>query len=63
VGITTGSERPATDRPTGTVAFRMSDIEGSTRLISGAGDAFPHLLDEHHALMRQAFRACPARYG
>jgi predicted ATPase/class 3 adenylate cyclase len=38
---------------TGTVAFLMSDIEGSTRLISVAGDAFPRLLDEHHGLMRR----------
>jgi predicted ATPase/class 3 adenylate cyclase len=41
-------------RATGTVAFLMSDIEGSTRLIGVAGDAFPRLLDEHHGLMRGA---------
>lgn len=40
--------------PTGMVAFLMSDIEGSTRLISLVGDAFGTLLDDHHALMRQA---------
>lgn len=30
-----------TSLPTGTVAFLMSDIEGSTRLIGVAGDAYP----------------------
>ena len=46
-----------TSLPTGTVAFFMSDIEGSTRLISAVGDAFPRLLDEHHSLMDAAIDA------
>src|SRR6478735_2743556 len=40
--------------PTGTVAFLMTDIEGSTRLVSSAGDEFPRLLDEHFALLDRA---------
>lgn len=43
-----------TSLPTGTVAFLMSDIEGSTRLIGLVGDEFPRLLDQHHGLMREA---------
>lgn len=38
----------------GTVAFLMSDIEGSTRLIGVAGDAYPQLLDDHHRLLRES---------
>ena len=40
--------------PAGTVAFLMTDIEGSTRLLSSAGDAFPRILDEHFALPDRA---------
>ena len=39
------------DLPTGTVAFLMSDIEGSTRLVAGLGDGFPELLDRHFRLL------------
>jgi len=41
-----------TSLPSGTVAFLMSDIEGSTRLVGAAGDRFPALLDDHFALLR-----------
>jgi predicted ATPase/class 3 adenylate cyclase len=43
-----------TSLPSGTVAFLMSDIEGSTRLAAAAGSGFPALLDEHFALLRAA---------
>ncbi len=43
-----------TSLPTGTVAFLMTDIEGSTRLVSAAGAAFPKILDEHFALLDRA---------
>ena len=46
-----------TSLPTGTVAFLMSDIEGSTRLVAAVGDAFPRLLDEHFELLDQAIAA------
>ena len=37
--------------PSGTVAFLMTDIEGSTRMIGRLGDMFPLLLDDHLALL------------
>jgi len=46
-----------TTLPTGTVAFLMTDIEGSTRLITELGDAFPSLLDDHLALLDAAIRS------
>ena len=45
------------DLPTGTVTFLFSDIEGSTRLVSALGPAFPAILERHQALLRDAFRA------
>lgn len=43
--------------PTGTVAFLMTDIEGSTQLVGRLGEVWPRLLDEHVALMREAIAA------
>ncbi|HYN68965.1 MAG TPA: adenylate/guanylate cyclase domain-containing protein [Candidatus Eisenbacteria bacterium] len=43
--------------PGGTVAFLMSDIEGSTQLVGRLGEAWPGRLDEHFALMRAAVAA------
>src|SRR5207253_10743113 len=43
--------------PTGTVAFLMTDIEGSTRLVARTGQAFPELLDAHFALLGEAVAA------
>ncbi len=37
--------------PTGTLAFLMTDVEGSTRLIARLGDRFPSLLDDQLALL------------
>jgi predicted ATPase/class 3 adenylate cyclase len=42
--------------PTGTVAFLMSDIEGSTRVVAAVGDAFARMLDEHFVLLDQAIK-------
>jgi predicted ATPase/class 3 adenylate cyclase len=43
--------------PIGTVTFLFSDIEGSTRLLQGQGDAWPELLARHQAILRAAFAA------
>jgi predicted ATPase/class 3 adenylate cyclase len=44
-------------RPTGTVAFLFSDIEGSTRRWERAPDAMGAALARHDALMREAIEA------
>ena len=47
-------------RPSGTVTFLMSDIEGSTRLLRMLGvDRYEDALQAHRALLREAF----ARYS
>jgi predicted ATPase/class 3 adenylate cyclase len=43
------------DLPTGTVTLLFTDIEGSTRLLQRAGDAYPSLLAEHRRVLRAAF--------
>ncbi|MDL2335009.1 MAG: adenylate/guanylate cyclase domain-containing protein [Chloroflexota bacterium] len=43
--------------PTGTITFLFTDIEGSTRLATESAADFPRLLERHHALLREAFRA------
>ena len=40
--------------PTGTVTFLFTDIEGSTRLLSAIGDAYPPLLAMHADILRAA---------
>jgi predicted ATPase/class 3 adenylate cyclase len=40
--------------PEGTVALLFTDIEGSTKLASALGAAWPRVLAEHHALLRDA---------
>jgi predicted ATPase/class 3 adenylate cyclase len=43
-------------RPTGTVTFLMSDIEGSTRLLRALGvERYEDALQAHRALLREAF--------
>jgi predicted ATPase/DNA-binding SARP family transcriptional activator len=42
--------------PRGTVTFLMTDIEGSTALWDRLGNAFPLMLESHHALLRRLFR-------
>ena len=39
----------------GTVTLLFSDIEGSTRLLRRAGEAYPELLERHRTLLREAF--------
>src|ERR1051326_5006947 len=41
--------------PTGTVTLLFSDIEGSTRLLQRAGEAYAELLADHRRLLREAF--------
>jgi predicted ATPase/class 3 adenylate cyclase len=42
-------------RPTGTVTFLFTDIEGSTRLVERFGPDWPDLLERHRAKLRAAF--------
>ena len=43
-------------RPTGTVTFLFSDIEGSTQLLSELGaERYGAMLDQHRSLLRDAF--------
>jgi predicted ATPase/class 3 adenylate cyclase len=41
--------------PTGTVTLLFTDIEGSTRLLQRAGDAYAELLRRHRTLLADAF--------
>ena len=41
--------------PSGTVTLLFSDIEGSTRLLQRAGEAYAGLLADHRRLLREAF--------
>jgi predicted ATPase/class 3 adenylate cyclase len=43
------------ERPTGTVTFLFTDIEGSTRLLHELGDAYADVLAEHRRVLREAF--------
>jgi class 3 adenylate cyclase len=40
--------------PTGTVTFLFTDIEGSTRLLQQAGEAYEAILADHHRILRKA---------
>jgi ABC-type transport system substrate-binding protein/class 3 adenylate cyclase/streptogramin lyase len=42
------------ERPTGTVTFLFSDIEGSTRLLQGLRDRYEEVLSTHARLLRAA---------
>jgi predicted ATPase/class 3 adenylate cyclase len=43
--------------PTGTVTFLFTDIEGSTRLLQRAGDAYRELVATHDSMLREAIAA------
>jgi predicted ATPase/class 3 adenylate cyclase len=43
--------------PSGTVTLLFTDIEGSTKLLQRAGDAYADLLEQHRRLLRRAFDA------
>jgi predicted ATPase len=45
----------ALERPTGTVTFLFTDIEGSTRLLHELGERYAEVLAEHRRLLRAAF--------
>jgi predicted ATPase/class 3 adenylate cyclase len=49
--VATPSRRSGS-RPTGTVTFLFTDIEGSTKLLQRVGDAWDAVLAEHHRLLR-----------
>ncbi|MGH2366965.1 MAG: adenylate/guanylate cyclase domain-containing protein, partial [Chloroflexota bacterium] len=44
-------------RPSGTVTFLFTDIEGSTRLMERHPEAYRAALDRHHAILREAVAA------
>jgi len=48
---------PLTPRPTGTVTFLYTDIEGSASLAQQHPTALPKLLTRHHAILRQSIEA------
>ncbi len=43
--------------PSGTVTFLFTDIEGSSEVEQAHPDAFPALLERHHAILREAMGA------
>jgi class 3 adenylate cyclase len=43
------------DRPTGTVTFLFTDIEGSTRLLQQLREGYDDVLSTHARLLREAF--------
>jgi class 3 adenylate cyclase len=43
------------DLPSGTVTFLFTDIEGSTRLLRGLGEAYVSAFAEHRRILREAF--------
>jgi predicted ATPase/class 3 adenylate cyclase len=45
-------------RPTGTVTFLFTDIEGSTRLLHALGDAYASVRGQHDTIIRDAIAAC-----
>ena len=45
----------ANELPRGSVTFVFTDIEGSTRLLRRLGDGYTTVLEQHRALMRQAW--------
>ena len=44
-----------TELPSGTVTFLFTDIEGSTRLLTGLRDRYGKVLAEHQRVLRAAF--------
>ncbi len=45
------------ERPTGTVTFLFSDIQGSTRLLESLGDGYAGVLQRHRQIVRDTFAA------
>ena len=48
---------PVETLPSGLVTFLFTDIEGSTKLFRRLGDAYPPLLEEHNAVLREVWAA------
>ena len=49
------------DLPSGIVTFLITDIEGSTSLARGLGEAYSGLLEEHRRLIREVSADFDAR--
>jgi class 3 adenylate cyclase len=47
--------------PTGPVTFLLTDIEGSTRLLSHLGDGYASILKDVRSIIRDAVRRCDGR--
>jgi class 3 adenylate cyclase len=47
----------AAERPTGTVTFLFTDIEGSTRLLRELRDEYAGALGDHQRIIREALAA------
>ena len=45
------------DKPTGTVTFIFTDIEGSTKLSQQFAEAYPAALERHHVILRTSIEA------
>ncbi len=54
----TGRVSDLSTYPTGSVAFLMTDIEGSTRLLQELGDEYANVLRDVRGLVRAAVRRC-----
>ena len=48
---------PIETLPSGLVTFLFTDIEGSTKLFRRLGDAYPPLLEQHNAVLRNVWAA------
>ena len=56
-GLLKGAKAPrAAMRPSGTITFLFTDIEGSTRLLDKLGDQYALALGQHHEILRIAIR-------
>ena len=54
-GGATASQSERVTRPTGTVTFLFTDIEGSTRLLEQLRGRYAEVLADHRSIMRDAF--------
>jgi DNA-binding SARP family transcriptional activator/class 3 adenylate cyclase len=45
------------ERPSGTVTFLFTDIEGSTQLVRALRDRYGELIERHRSILREAFAA------
>jgi class 3 adenylate cyclase len=57
IGFVNGQLQPQRKLPTGRVTFLMTDVEGSTRLLSRVGDRYADVLADVRRLTRAAVRS------